>query len=278
MKPIAFIIPNEMGESNLWYQAELTKYANVDIIKTVHDLQDENYEFGILRLYSEHGATIGDHFDTHPCIKAAQTLLNLNIPVLNGPVLQNIVEDKLVCGHILALSGLPVLAGWDYFHAEGQKENTAGWIVKPNRGERARDISFVKTLDEAIDLAKAAPEQMIIQHFLSNAICVRIVCSLDKIYASYAKEMLDKSHHVAAITLGGKRVPWDPKRAGVGELALKATQAAGASLLGVDILVSEDDEPYLLELNANPGGLPHLPLEAQKELIKDLVEQGKAAN
>lgn len=56
----------------------------------------------------------------------------------------------------------------------------------------------------------------------------------------------------ANIALGGRGEPVDPQAA-ISAMALRAAQACGALMAGVDILVGDGGEPHVLEVNAIPG-------------------------
>ena len=56
----------------------------------------------------------------------------------------------------------------------------------------------------------------------------------------------------ANIALGGRGEPVVPPPA-ISAMALRAAQACGALMAGVDVLVSDGGEPYVLEVNAIPG-------------------------
>jgi RimK family alpha-L-glutamate ligase len=177
------------------------------------------------------------------------------VTVLNGPGSLLAAHDKLLTARILGRAGLPHPQTW---HVRGDRafDNPAAPVVlKPRHGSWGRNVTLCQT-DCALEteLRRIRDEPWFQQH---GAIVQELVpptgSDLRLLVAGGAvvgavRRVAHDGEWRTNVALGASRVPLDPPRTAM-ELALAAADAAGAALVGVDLLPTPDGGLTIVELN-----------------------------
>lgn len=129
-------------------------------------------------------------------------------------------------------------------------------IVKLTRSGQGRNVYKVDDKDKLQDLIESVVEEgrhakdFIIQKFVPYEHDLRCLVIGDSV--NTMKRIPGKDDFRANYSLGGDVEPFDLDSEGV-ELAKKALSAVDMSVGGVDILITENNERYILEVNHSAG-------------------------
>lgn len=183
-------------------------------------------------------------------VEAARAIELRGVRFLNRPSHRPRSDDKLFSALCFERAGLPQPATWPL---EATLLAEASWpaIVKPRGGASGRGVVLCGSLDEAIRHERELDERCVVQQFVADARCIRVIASQTAVFARYAKEMAD-GDFVAGISHGGERVDVPADRA-LDELACAMVCAVGDELAGVDILETNDGRLLALETNPSFG-------------------------
>ncbi len=133
-----------------------------------------------------------------------------------------------------------------------ETEAPGAWIIKLAAGSNGKD-NFLINAENDIDSCDNK-SLYVMQPFIANDFDYRIIVGGDKVLLAY-KRSRDKSRtHVNNVHQGGTReFTGNPLPKRIESIAIKASNAVNREISGVDILISADNKPYLLESNFNYG-------------------------
>ncbi len=224
-----------------------------------------------------------------------------NVPFTgSGSEASSLAMDKIQTKKILEKNNIPVPEYW--IEDEGLPDFAPGdfpLVVKPHYVGSSIGVSIIKDrfqLREAISLAKKYSSRVIVERYIKGKeLTVGIVGRrvLPIIEMRFKREFFDFSckyeDNQAEFIVPAKLSPQLYKN--IQELAYKVFQVLGCRGFGrVDLRLSFDSKPYILELNSIPGLTSHslLPLAAKKaglslgelceEVLKEAAERLKIAS
>ena len=127
-------------------------------------------------------------------------------------------------------------------------------VLKILSGTQGIGVMRVKGLDETaaiVDTLKFFGEVVLLQEYIPNpGVDLRALVVGDRVVGSM-KRVAQFNEWRSNIHLGAKGVAIDLSD-GVKEIAVRASQAVGLEIAGVD-MIFRGEEPYVLEVNASPG-------------------------
>ena len=179
------------------------------------------------------------------------------ITVLNDPRSLECAIDKFLSSAKIQAAGVPMpatIACQTVNEAMAAFEQLGGdVVVKPLFGGEGRGITRVSDPDLALRAFKMLQQlgaviylQRFVQH---QGWDIRILFVGERLFAI---KRIGKDDWRTNIGRGGKAEPVEVEDRWV-ELARRSVQAVGATLAGVDIVVDQDQQPFVLEVNAVPG-------------------------
>ncbi|WP_406457203.1 hypothetical protein OG782_32685 [Streptomyces sp. NBC_00876] len=206
--------------------------------------------------------------------------------IVNAPSAQRAGRDKWLCTQRLLEHGVPVLPtllvppGADAGAVMEQLGEDL--VLKPRAGHSGQGV-IRRTGTEAISVELAvdpgALDARIVQPFAEAADRTdqRLIVVGGQVIAAYRRHAPEGDFRTNS-GLGGALVAIRPDRAAV-ELAVRAAQACGLGIAGVDILESPGHGPVILECNTNCGvvvGLPTLTgRTVAHEMARYVAEQAR---
>jgi len=166
--------------------------------------------------------------------------------------------DKSMTSFLLARAGLPTPPTWtveSQAHARSlvERESSQGPLVlKPLFGAQGKGLRLIRNADDL-----PSPEKVggvyYLQRFLPSAAQefrdFRVLVTRGRVVAAM---MRTHSSWITNIKQGGKPAAVVPDAA-MAQLAVRAAEAVGAAIAGVDILIGADGERSVLEVNSMPA-------------------------
>ncbi len=185
------------------------------------------------------------------------TLQGRGTRVLNPPRAVEACVDKYLATARLAHAGLPVPPTVACQHADAALEAFAllggDVVVKPLFGSEGRGMMRVSDPELAWRTFRAlerAQSVFYLQQFVHHpGWDLRVFVLAGRVLAAMRRRAVGWRTNVAQ---GGKAEPARPGREEEA-LALRAAEALGAAVAGVDLLPGPDGEWYVIEVNAVPG-------------------------
>jgi gamma-F420-2:alpha-L-glutamate ligase len=189
------------------------------------------------------------------------------VRLVNGSVTIELVADKLHTMQRLLRAGLPIprtiLSTFPMDVDLVERELGFPVIVKTLRGTRGAGVLKCEDRNEFEDLAgllesAEAKADFILQHYVraSHGRDVRVLVIGGRVIAAMERRSLTGGFK-SNVSLGGVGAPYNPPPE-MAELAVRAADALGLDVTGVDILFDEDGY-RICEANSAPGfqGLEH---------------------
>ncbi len=134
-------------------------------------------------------------------------------------------------------------------------ENLAPQIVKLASGSNGRDNFLINTAADMQACDDACVYVM--QPFIPNDFDYRIIVGGGKVLLSYKRSRDKTRTHVNNVRQGATRIfSNNDLPESIASLAIRASHAVEREISGIDIIVSEDNQYYILESNFN-FGLPN---------------------
>lgn len=128
-------------------------------------------------------------------------------------------------------------------------------VVKAAEGSNGDDNFICHNVK---DLEQCAPDHLyVLQPFIDNTHDLRVIVAGDEVIYAYKRARDGNETHLNNVSAGGKRDMVLQLSDAHEQIAIKASKAVEREISGVDILVSLDGAPYVLESNFN-FGLPEL--------------------
>ncbi len=127
-------------------------------------------------------------------------------------------------------------------------------VMKLLSGTQGVGVMRVRDAKEAgpiIDTLSELDQMICLQKFLPNPGEDIRVFVIDKEIVGAMKRKAAPHEWRSNIHMGGQGIPHKPSKAEA-ETAVRAAEAVGVEIAGVDI-ISVDEEPYVIEVNASPG-------------------------
>jgi ribosomal protein S6--L-glutamate ligase len=185
-------------------------------------------------------------------------LVSAGVPVLNPPrALETAVDKYLACCRMEA-AGLPVpptVACENADDALAAFEQLGGdVVVKPLFGSEGKGITRVTDPDVAYRVLKTLERLGVVlylQKFVPHGGCdLRAFVLGDRVLAAMQRRSDTDWRTNVARGAHGQPIELSPAET---ELALRAADAVGSPIAGVDLLHGNDSRTYVLEVNAVPG-------------------------
>ncbi len=181
------------------------------------------------------------------------------VPILNPPGAVEAAVDKYLALARLNAAGLPVPATWT---GESAAEALAAFeslggdvVVKPLFGSEGRGLVRVSDAELArrtFHTLERLGAVLYVQRYVPNPGHDGRLFVLDGRILGAIRRHAPAGEWRTNVAVGGRPEPWRPD-ARIAHLALRAADAVGARMAGVDVLLDHDGEPVILEVNAVPG-------------------------
>jgi glutathione synthase/RimK-type ligase-like ATP-grasp enzyme len=185
----------------------------------------------------------------NPRFTAASYLEEHGCKMLNSIQSIAYASDKLATFERLAAHGIPTPTTQLFNDAFRWPESVESLIMKPRFGGRGENVELVSGGVEATKITATIRNAAVIQEFIPDASCYRIIASRNTIISQYEKYL--PGAIVKNISTGATR-----RKANlpgyVLELVMKAVAALEGGLMGLDVLTHEGNT-YILEANVPFG-------------------------
>lgn len=195
-----------------------------------------------------YGLAVVNHFDL------------MGVPVVNGAGPISRSRDKLRCLQILAQHRIDVprtVMARDRKNIRQLLEEVGGLpaIIKLIRGTQGVGVMIAQSLTEVqtiLDTFSALDQDIVLQEFVaeSKGRDVRALVVGDKVVGAMRRQA-KRGEFRSNIHRGGRGKPFDLPGEWA-DAAVKAAQAVGLEIAGVDMLESKDG-PKIMEINSSPG-------------------------
>lgn len=129
-------------------------------------------------------------------------------------------------------------------------------IIKSTRmgkGANVFKIDSPQDLTKIVDNFKDknfAPKSLLLQQFIPYTHDLRILCIGDQIFTM--RRIPKKNEFRANFSLGGSVEPFNPQPETI-KLAHQALKAVDMTIAGIDVLITQDNQQYILEVNHTAG-------------------------
>jgi glutathione synthase/RimK-type ligase-like ATP-grasp enzyme len=168
------------------------------------------------------------------------------VPCVNSSLSLMLARNKFLTACRFAAQGLPQPK--TALLSEDEPGFPGPYIVKPVFGALSRGIAVCESLDAAwVHAMRQGP--CVIQEYLEDAYVLRVFASPKRALA-----VRDKREDSGTVYYAPARAPYAAEQAACA-LACQMVGAVGGELMGVDVLVHED-ELYALEVNGGFGFAP----------------------
>lgn len=185
----------------------------------------------------------------NPRFSAAMYLESRGCKMLNSLHSIEYASDKLTTFERLKTHGIPTPATELLSDAFVWPQSVKSLIAKPRFGGRGVNVELVMNSTEASKTARIIHGDTIIQEFIADADCYRIIASQDTIISQYEKYL--PGAIVKNVSTGATRRKANLPDHVLG-LVMKAVAALEGGLMGLDVLI-KDDAIYILEANVPFG-------------------------
>jgi len=125
-------------------------------------------------------------------------------------------------------------------------------VIKPIYGGYGNSVLKINSLDELkniFEILKFNKKEMFIQEYIPYKHDIRVFVVGNKIIS--AMERIPKDDWRANYSLGAEIKRFD-LNADIENIVLKSVKKIGADIVGVDVLIDKNDNPYILEMNITP--------------------------
>lgn len=185
----------------------------------------------------------------NPRFTAADYLEKRGYTMLNSIQSIGYASDKLATFQRLAARGISTPATELLGDSFVWPQSVESLIVKPRFGGRGANVELVGSMAEALKVAERIRGEVVMQAFIPDASCYRIIASRYAIISQYEKYL--PGAIVKNVSTGAIRRKADLPPHAL-ELTMKAVDALDGDLMGLDVLV-KDGSVYVLEANVPFG-------------------------
>jgi RimK family alpha-L-glutamate ligase len=182
--------------------------------------------------------------------------------------------NKLPIPHTLFHHDIDTLIGW------ARNEFDYPFILKSTNESRGRNnflISDDRSYDYAITQAKESAKVYCAQEYIDNDGDFRVLVMNNKVRCIIFRQGSEGSH-LNNTSAGGvaKLIDINSYDEEIKSMAIRAANALGRNIGGVDIMLSKKDKnPYILEVNNMPqlstGAYPEIKMKALNEMFEELL-------
>lgn len=188
-----------------------------------------------------------------------QCLEAMGVPVMNSPRAIEASVDKYLTLAKLESTGLPVPKTWVGESAKSAlvafEELGCDVVVKPLFGSEGRGLVRITELEVARRVFHAlerVSSVLYLQKYIPNSGHDLRLFALGNRVIGAIRRFAPTGDWRTNVAVGGRAEEFQPS-AEMEQLALKAAQAVGAQMAGVDLLPDRDGRLLVLEVNAVPG-------------------------
>lgn len=260
---IAIIHDPISTHANTWKQwLESVNYK----VDTIHDYDTFQYAKKIKYDLIIPLITIRDYIDQENVrMEAMSYFESKGLKLLTSPSSIAVSSDKLKTAETLYRNSLPhpPTSLVEEFTLDNAKFPL---ILKPRFGHSGHEIHLIQNESE---FNKYKRNDMLVQDFINNAACVRVIVGHSEVLSAYEK-VPPTGEFIANINRGAKRVPFilsDEMK----QLAQSTVGALGGGLMGVDLLNSPEGL-FVLEANV-PFGFDTNDTELCKNLVSFIKKE-----
>lgn len=180
--------------------------------------------------------------------------------LLTSPAAISASSDKLETSKALLASSIPHPATLPADQYTWSSHGSEPLVLKPRFGHSGRDVRLIENTAE---LNEQNLSGMLVQQFIEQAACIRIIATSQEVLSSY-KKVPPADTFIANINRGAIRQPI-ALTSDMEQLAQSTVEALGGGLMGVDLL---DSPAGLFALEANvPFGFEKSDNQLRKNLI-----------
>jgi RimK family alpha-L-glutamate ligase len=170
------------------------------------------------------------------------------VPVLNRLRALLATHDKLQTSRVLKTAGLPHPATVHLVTAREKVALEPPVVVKPRFGSWGRDVALCTNLEQLSSRPWFRKQGVLVQELVPPlGHDLRVVVAGGGVVGAVRRNAADGEWRTN-VALGAERQTVDPPRAAL-ELALAASAASGADLVGIDLLPTRDGGWTVIELN-----------------------------
>ncbi len=188
-----------------------------------------------------------------------------------------IAHDKFLSTFVLKKNNLPVPETYAVKSLSSLKAVARKLrfpvVVKILSGSGGKGVMFVENEEQLMSVCgsmEALKQEVIIQEYIKNpGEDIRLLVLGEDVVAGM-KRIACNGEKRANISSGGKGILYEPDDE-MRELAIKTAKAVNARILAIDLLVDEKGEPFIIEINVNPG-IRGLMKATDKNIAKMIVE------
>jgi ribosomal protein S6--L-glutamate ligase len=186
-------------------------------------------------------------------------LLDYNIPSINKVVLRDIIlSNKIHQLILMKKEGVLVpntLIGRGHSYKNITEVLGGPFILKAANGIQGTRVFLIHTEEEYINKLSLIDGDLLMQEFIKNSGDYRVFVVGSKVEAIFQR-IPKEGDFRSNISQGGKGlpVPEGDLYNRLSEIALKVSSSQGLDIVGVDLMLSdENDQIYFIESNINPG-------------------------
>lgn len=197
------------------------------------------------------------------CPAIAQYLKKKSIDFLDKAVLNNRFEDKLSQTMIFHLNKLPtpktVYLSRQLIKEKLEflvKELMTPFVMKEVSAHQGAKNYLIKSKRELVHILSkvGTKDEFIFQEYIPHTFDYRLLVLGEKVRVAEKRIRTNSSTHLCNVARGAKEVFFPPRKVKkLNVLAIKAAKLLNRTIAGVDIIVSKEGHPYLLEVNEGPG-------------------------
>jgi len=219
-------------------------------------------------------------------VDALHALSLAGVPLVNSPRSVELAADKTFSSVLFSLNGIPtpptIIVETVEDGLKGFEELGGDIVVKPMFGSQGRGIERVTNPKEAIKIfqSRIEDDQVIYMQKFSPSMNANGLFYDIRVFV-IGSEVVASMHRVSSSWKTNIHAGGIPKACTLNseleELSIRAAEAIGCEVAGVDIIETEDG-PQVLEINSVPGwrglqravnvDIPHLYVEYVKNKVK----------
>ena len=258
-RKIAILCHKKTPENMMIYEKLKNKYdvSFLDTLKVVSGLKNNDFDYDLIISRVERDYLLEGIY----ALKYIESIANENnkndIKIINSSECIETCQNKyLTYVKLKELMPKSFLTYTDDFEdiKNTLKNNDFDFpiVVKPIYGGYGNSVLKINSLDELkniFEILKFNKKEVFIQKYIPYKHDIRVFVIGNKIIC--AMERIPKDDWRANYSLGAEIKRFD-LNADIENIVLKSVKKIGADIVGVDVLIDKNNNPYILEMNITP--------------------------
>jgi [lysine-biosynthesis-protein LysW]---L-2-aminoadipate ligase len=207
---------------------------------------------------------------------------NFGAFVINSSKVSDICGNKLISSMVLAKAGVPTPRTFVALSSESvdRAADALGYpiVLKPFVGSWGRMVSIAKdaqTLETIVELRESIPNPVDHMYYLQDFVerpprDIRAIVAGDEIIATVYRNAAENEWRTN-VARGATTTAFKPEKE-LSELVLKAAQAVGGGILGVDVMESNNDGGYVVHEVNNTVEFKGAQAASKTKIAKKMIE------